>query len=99
MCKERDQLKAQIDPSSVPVVQNLRAALTEGLGISDEISKYGKWVFSFRELTTFSVKMLTPDHTLNENESAMEVISCLNMDLIGVENFYVSGNEREGGKA
>ncbi|EYC42502.1 hypothetical protein Y032_0529g2993 [Ancylostoma ceylanicum] len=45
LCKERDQLKAQIDPSSVPVVQNLRAALTEG------------------------VKMLTPDHTVVENEA------------------------------
>ncbi|KAL6740748.1 hypothetical protein Aduo_014072 [Ancylostoma duodenale] len=31
LCKERDALKAQIDPSSVPVVQNLRAALTEGV--------------------------------------------------------------------
>ncbi|RCN52339.1 hypothetical protein ANCCAN_01381 [Ancylostoma caninum] len=51
LCKERDALKAQIDPSSVPVVQNLRAALTEG------------------------VKMLTPDHTVVENETIVKVIS------------------------
>ncbi|KHJ81061.1 hypothetical protein OESDEN_19256 [Oesophagostomum dentatum] len=30
LCKERDALKAQIDPSSVPVVPNLQEALKKG---------------------------------------------------------------------
>lgn len=30
LIRERDELKAQLDPSSVPVVPNLRAALHDG---------------------------------------------------------------------